>query len=840
MNSRSLRAAALIVLGSQNLTAQISVRPLVPFPNPPVVQMLVPGFSVRELPLTLNNINNFAYAPDGRLFALAYDGNVFQLKDADGDGLEDTASLFFNNEKNEIAPSIGMAWGPGGLYIASRGRVIRLRDKGDGTGELETVSSGWVPPTKAAGSSLDAVGLAVDSSGTIFFGLGCDAWSDAYRPNKQTGGSDYDIKSERGTIIKLSPDGKRESIATGLRFTVSLAFNAAGDLFCTDQEGATWLPNGNPFDELLHIQRGRHYGFPPRHPKYLPDVIDEPSTFDYAPQHQSTCGLHFNEPAAGGGEIFGPDWWRGDAIVAGESRGKIWRTKLVKTASGYIAQNQLIACLGMLVIDAIPTPRGDLLVTCHSGAPDWGTGPKGKGKLFKISATDPRAPRPVLAYAAGPTETRVIFDQPIDPAAFKNMARQTSVNFGRYVAAGDRFESFRPGYQAIKDQLELPRYEMAVLSAGVSPDNRSISLQTSPRRSALNYSIILPAKKSEPKTRGVVGQVESMDLLSDLTGAEAQWIAQSGHESWSGWLPHLDLTAARGFSTASAEHERLFSLLKNRGQITLRAQLDLYLMLRTVIQPGATLEFSYPTETVTVVFKSKGRLRSKAGARGQWRQISDNELRVTAPVSAANQWIPVDLTLATGSGEPQLEVSWFTAEDDRRRPLPVRRILLPWAEPTLGEQLTTRREIPEIAGGDWARGRKVFFSEPASCFKCHQAGGEGGKIGPDLSNLTQRDYASVLRDITQPSAAINPDHLAYLLEVKGGEDVSGVIVEDSPEKVVVGQANGQTVTVPRARITAMRALPISIMPEGLLKTLGAKDQRDLLTFLLRESGEKTK
>jgi len=27
-----------------------------------------------------------------------------------------------------------------------------------------------------------------------------------------------------------------------------------------------------------------------------------------------------------GKKIFGPDWWRGDAIVAGQSRGKIWRT----------------------------------------------------------------------------------------------------------------------------------------------------------------------------------------------------------------------------------------------------------------------------------------------------------------------------------------------------------------------------------------------------------------------------------------------------------------------------------------------------------------------------------
>src|SRR4029079_1669654 len=113
-------------------------KPLVIVSNLPPVQMLVPGFTVRELPLELNNINNLVFAPDGRLFALCYDGNVLQLKDTNGDGLPDTATPFYRNDKNQIPATIGMCWGRGGLYIASQGRVIRLRDKGDGTGELET------------------------------------------------------------------------------------------------------------------------------------------------------------------------------------------------------------------------------------------------------------------------------------------------------------------------------------------------------------------------------------------------------------------------------------------------------------------------------------------------------------------------------------------------------------------------------------------------------------------------------------------------------------------------------------------------------------------------------
>ena len=55
----------------------------------------------------------------------------------------------------------------------------------------------------------------------------------------------YDLKSETGTVVKVSPDRKhREIIATGIRFTVALGINREGDLFATDQEGATWVPNG--------------------------------------------------------------------------------------------------------------------------------------------------------------------------------------------------------------------------------------------------------------------------------------------------------------------------------------------------------------------------------------------------------------------------------------------------------------------------------------------------------------------------------------------------------------------------------------------------------------------
>jgi len=735
-----------------------------------------------------------------------------QLKDKNGDGLEDTATHFYKNDKNEILPSIGMCWGPGGLHIASQGRVIRLRDKGDGTGELETVSGGWVKPTGAAGSNLDSIGIAVNKAGEIFFGLGCDNWHEAYRVNKQTGKSDYDIHSERGTILKISRDWKkREIVCTGMRFPVGMAFNAAGDLFTTDQEGATWLPNGNPFDELLHIQPGRHYGFPPRHPKYLPDVIDEPSAFEFAPQHQSTCGLHFND----GKKVFGPEWWRGDAFITGESRGKIWRVKLVKTATGYVAKSDLIACLSMMPIDAVSTPQGDLLVCCHSGKPDWGTGPQGKGNLFKISYTDKAAPQPVLTHVASPAARKVIFDRRLESQKLSSLAAGASISMGRYETAGERFEAFHPGYQVIKLQRTMPRYELPVEEAYLGHDRRSVILRTSPQIEAVNNSISLPSP-------------QNAEVLADLTGAEAVWRDASGGNTWAGWLPHLDLTAARGFTTASAEHEDLFRRLKKKGALTLRAQLDLYSMLHPAVQPDAKLDYEYSPEKVTLVLKSNSKLSVKAGEHTV--MASDSvEARITIQPEE-NRWLPIEVMLTTGGGEPRLDVSWFTAEDSRPRPLPLRRILLPWAKPYVAVALA--KSTPELEGGDWERGRKIFFGDQVACFKCHQVGGEGGTIGANLSNLIYRDYASVLRDITEPSAAINPEHISYNVTLKDGEVQTGVLLKNNREQVVLGQPSGKDLTIPKENVAEMKPSAVSLMPEGLMKALTPEQQRDLMTFLL--------
>ena len=812
--------------------------------NPPEVQMLVPGFEVKKLPLELPNINNVLYRQDGKLVALGYNGDIFLLSDTDGDGLEDKTEVFWENRGRLQAP-IGMDLTPPGyqhgqgVFVASKGKCSLIVDKdGDDRADEEIViADGW----EALGHGVDALGVAYDpKDGSVYFGLGTQNFANAYLPDRD-GKPGYKLDGERGTILRVAPDFKsREIVCTGIRFPVSLRFHPGGDLFCTDQEGATWLPNGNPFDELLHIQKGRHYGFPPRHPKHLPNVIDEPSTFDYAPQHQSTCGMNFNEPAKHG-RIFGPAWWKGDALITGYSRGKLYRTQLVKTKAGYVAQNHLVACLNKLTADACVSPSGDLVLATHSGGPDWGSGPAGEGTLYKILYSDREAAQPVLAWPVGAREVHVTFDRPLNLEDLKSLKEKIRIEHSPFAAAGDRFETVRPGYAVVQAQMATRRFELPVHGMQVTPDQRTLILNTDPHEKPDTYAITFPWKSREraaDENAKSLDQHAQIDLQYGLNGVASTLRSADGKTLWEGWLPHLDLQAAKELMRAGGAHEPLWNSGENStaDALVLRTQLDLTNMLRAQVQPGSELDFKYPPETVTLAFESNQKLQIRAqGAKLKSETTPEGRFAFRAEfASPSEDFIPLEITLPISRGEPlELSIAWRTAEDDRPRPLPLRRLFVPWAKNRKSaEEAPQIAQLPkELEGGSWGRGRKVFFCEKAQCGKCHRVGMDGGSIGPNLSNLIHRDYHSVTRDILQPSFAINPDHLTHTILLQDGRVLTGVVAS-AGDKWIVGDKEGKQIEIAPADVEEMKPSKVSIMPEGIAKELGPEGMRDLLTFLL--------
>ncbi|WP_193213765.1 DUF7133 domain-containing protein [Luteolibacter marinus] len=801
--------------------------PLEPAKDAPVVQMFVPGFTVEELPVELSNLNNIEYAPDGRLFAAGYDGRFHVLRDTDGDGLEDRADTFSTATTDNYP--LGLVVKDGMPHALLADELVRFRDTdGDGIPEKrETVLKGWDDPALQDDPNLmhrrvdSAMALAAGPDGSWYLTMGSanpgngywqKAEGDVWSPDAvKTGKPGYAPDKRRGCLLRISPDGQVEQLASGLRYIMSLQWDQHGELFATDQEGATWLPNGNPFDELLHLQTGRHYGFPPRHPELLPDVVDEPSVWDYAPQHQSTCGFRFNGPAQNRPR-FGPEFWAHDAIVTGESRGKLWRTTLAKTPAGYVAANQLIARVGMLLMDCAISPQGDLVLCCHSGPPDWGSGPSGMGRLFKIRYAGSDAPQPVLAWAADETTTVVEFDRPLPRHTWADLAGRVHLETGRFVDAADRFETMRPGYAVVRAQQNAPRFRLPVKSAALGDDGRSLVITSPPRIIADPYAITLEV----PRGEAGIPQAGAIDLVHTLGGLAASWQGEDGC-SWSGWLPHPDPRVSEVLTRGSAFHAEARKLFAKPGTLKLRCQLDLSHLLQPSVQPGSKLDYTPEPEVATLSFDSDGRLKINGGDEGSITLTGDGlhplEIEVTTPLT-------------------QLEATFVTAISRVPRPLGTGRFLLPFARP--GDAALREATIPEIAGGDRGNGRALFHGK-ATCFTCHTMNGEGHAVGPDLSNTVHRDYASVLRDIEDPSATINPDAIAYQVSLVDGRSIVGVRVGETPDELRFAAPGGAVTTVKKSDLSSSTALPVSLMPPGLLGTLSPQEVKDLMSYLLTPS-----
>jgi putative heme-binding domain-containing protein len=273
----------------------------------------------------------------------------------------------------------------------------------------------------------------------------------------------------------------------------------------------------------------------------------------------------------------------------------------------------------------------------------------------------------------------------------------------------------------------------------------------------------------------------------------------------------------------------------------------LHQILRPAIQPDASIDYEWPAAEAIVTFSSDHGCVVQATRDTQKNQPvteiavvcdqSNVEWQLATFRTSADVTDPVDVVVAmqTGDGDfPQLTVSVQTNDDSSLRPLQLHRFILPWVDVHTTSDATTLAapvKIAELEGGSWARGRKIFRSEAASCFKCHAVGGIGARIGPDLMNLVHRDYASVMRDVTNPSFGINPDYIGHVIALKDGRVLTGVLQADG-DQLLLGDEKGAVTKLSKTDIQSMTASKTSVMPTGIGQKLTAEQLKDLITYLM--------
>jgi len=136
-----------------------------------------------------------------------------------------------------------------------------------------------------------------------------------------------------------------------------------------------------------------------------------------------------------------------------------------------------------------------------------------------------------------------------------------------------------------------------------------------------------------------------------------------------------------------------------------------------------------------------------------------------------------------------------------------------------------------LDSGDFSRGKQLFFTK-AACATCHRVSGQGGTLGPNLSTIAEiRTGADLLESVVYPSASIVQGYESYIVEMKSGETVTGIVLSETPETLsLLGSDLGEK-NLSIADIASRRVAPNSLMPQGLDRALDRQEFSDLMAFL---------
>jgi putative membrane-bound dehydrogenase-like protein len=130
--------------------------------------------------------------------------------------------------------------------------------------------------------------------------------------------------------------------------------------------------------------------------------------------------------------------------------------------------------------------------------------------------------------------------------------------------------------------------------------------------------------------------------------------------------------------------------------------------------------------------------------------------------------------------------------------------------------------------GDAAAGKLVFKKH---CTACHVHGGEGNKVGPDLSGVAAHTKEHLLNDILDPSRSVEGNFRVYTITTLDGRALTGLLASETKTSVELYDSQGKKQVLLREDIEQITASNKSLMPEGFEKQLTPDEMVNLLTFL---------
>jgi putative heme-binding domain-containing protein len=405
--------------------------------------------------------------------------------------------------------------------------------------------------------------------------------------------------------------------------------------------------------------------------------------------------------------------------------------------------------------------------------------------------------RPIAVWPSGPLEVIAAFDRPIDRALAQSLV-------GKNIPFFESMTS-HPG----RPLSPKPIGTIPIAGTRLADDGRTMILATDPHPRAAHY--VLP-----------LATVDHAQVTYDLSGVEAIWSEEeqpSNQPRWSGWWPRLDSDSLRLLSRGSKRHEEGLGVLSKRGRLVLST------LVR--VPPGTvTLRLEGSVPIAEAIF---GDVQAEPGDPAS----KEKHQLVTLASECTGDSLFLTVTLQTGAADRLFgfKASYRVGKETTDHSLGSDRLMLPWVPIALDSATAAPLVVPDLAGGDPARGQTLFFGDQARCSQCHVFRGQGGKVGPDLTDIGGKGRAEIYRSIAAPSATIEPVYTSYTVATKDGQVVVGVVRAEGNDAVKVTDTNARATVIPRKQIEQIRPSATSVMPVGLTGALGIDTVRDLIAYL---------
>jgi putative heme-binding domain-containing protein len=134
-------------------------------------------------------------------------------------------------------------------------------------------------------------------------------------------------------------------------------------------------------------------------------------------------------------------------------------------------------------------------------------------------------------------------------------------------------------------------------------------------------------------------------------------------------------------------------------------------------------------------------------------------------------------------------------------------------------------------------GKEVFAK---NCANCHQLGGQGAKVGPQLDGIGNRGLDRLLEDILDPSRNVDQAFRATRVVKQDGGVVEGLVLREEGKILILADHLGKEIRVEGDNVESKKQLLTSPMPANLVETIPERDFYNLMTYLLQQREERGK